>query len=123
AADAGRQHATGETWRALGYLAIACAVLSLIALVPYVSPELRTWRAWVWGEGLPVVRLFQGEQHAVSGMEIATGGAATRGGRIEDELGAAVAQNLRDDEEEPAREPQLASEEAGPRVRIDPREL
>lgn len=122
AAEADREQATGETWSALLYLGIAAAVLSAIALVPYASPELRTWRAWVWGEGVPVVRLFQREHHAAGGMDIATGGAGSRGGRIADELGAAVAANLGDDEPA-APEPQVASEEAGPRVRIDPREL
>ena len=123
AAGADHEHATGETWRALGHLAIVAAVLAVIALVPYASPKLSTWRAWVPGEGIAVVRLFQGQERAAGSMDIATGGAGGRGGRIEDQLGAAVAQNLGDDETDRAPAPPVPSEEAGPRVRVDPREL
>ena len=121
------------TGAALTHLFTACAVLAVLAMVPYASEQLRTWQPWVSGEGVPLVRMFTGDEAVEGGMAVATGGAVSRlsaaptEARIAEQLGAAVASNLTDDEA-PARAvlaaPDAGGEaDTGPSVRIDPSEL
>jgi len=85
----------------LVHLAIAVGVLSLLAAVPYASSELVRWRAWVGGEGVPVVRMFDPDRRAATGESLATGGAYRATGAVDvaDQLGEDVAANLEDDDQ------------------------
>lgn len=116
-----------STGRALLHLAIVCAVLAVCAFVPYASGSLVRWRAWVTGEGVPIVRMFTREHAAESGMSVATGGAVASGrdthAQVAEQLGNDIAANLGD--EPPSEPPPSPGENGsqGPAVRIDPREL
>lgn len=119
----GPSRSASATRAALEHLAIVLVVIATLALVPYAHPSLSRWRVWVEDDGVPIARLFERDEPADNGMSIATGGASSGGGRrIEEQLGAGVAANLDDRDVQPT-EPTTEEEEAGPRVRIDPREL
>ncbi|MCB9594435.1 MAG: hypothetical protein H6719_17010 [Sandaracinaceae bacterium] len=111
----------------LAHLGVVVLVLAGLAALPYASTDLRRWQPWVEGEGVPIVRMFQGDGTTEAGMALATGGAVTRGSdeAVVATLGEAVAANLAaDDEAAPAPDVEpVAPDEAPPAVRIDPSEL
>lgn len=120
-----RAPAAAETWRALRWLGVTLAAVAALAAIPYASPKLTSWQVWVPGEGIPILRLFM-VGPSDEGLAIATGGVTSRRGNIETQLGADVAANLHENAalppEPPPTEP-TGPTEAGPAVRIDPREL
>src|SRR5690606_5802302 len=119
----GPSRCAGATRAHSDHLAVAPVVVAALALGPLAHPSLSRWRVWVEDDGVPIARLFERDEPADNGMSIATGGASSGGGRrIEEQLGAGVAANLDDRDVQPT-EPTTEEEEAGPRVRIDPREL
>jgi lysophospholipase L1-like esterase len=125
-----------ETKGALRRLGLAALAAALVALVPYVVPQLERMRPWVPGEDVPLARLLQGWQAQLPAFAGAGDGyqaAAPRSQqRLADELGAAVAANLepaegrRRSRSAPAAAPDGPAEGMGetlpPAVRIDPRE-
>lgn len=106
------------THAGLMHLGVAIAVLVGLTLVPYASPRLAMFQAWLAEDGVPIVRMFLRDQPAEAGMAVATGGASGRGSgagaaaSIADQLGDAVAANL-GDEGGPARAQTGASETRG----------
>ncbi|MGD8859336.1 MAG: GDSL-type esterase/lipase family protein [Myxococcales bacterium] len=121
-----------QTGPELRRLAALVATLMLLGVLPYVLPQLQRVRPWVPGEGLPIARMF-----GQAGPEIlpsfAEAGLVTSSGQqseeeLAEELGAAVAGNLGEVEEEPpaATGPAPADggipTEAAPLVRIEPKE-
>lgn len=121
--------AARQTARALLHLGVAAAVLVALAFVPYASERFVAWRAWAEGEGVPIVRMFSGEDPSEGGMAVATGGAVSRRTgpvtreQVAEQLGDAVAANLEEDDRAPVEEPPAEDDEGGPSVRIAPREL
>lgn len=122
--EAAPMGSVAETGRGLRHLSIVVTVVLGLAFVPYASPTLASWQAWMPEDGVPVARMFQGSDERVSGMDIATGGAASTATPPEGTLDTALAQNLSDDTPTPAPEPVEAdASDGGPRIRIDPSEL
>ncbi len=112
------------TARGLLHLGVAMAVLVGLGCIPYASADLRRWQPWVDGEGVPVVRMFTGDEAQGSpALSIATGGASASGAPsdVADTLGDAIAANLVEDDEPPPRQPPTSG--GPPSVRIDPSEL
>ncbi|MGE0791384.1 MAG: GDSL-type esterase/lipase family protein [Sandaracinaceae bacterium] len=113
------------TARGLVHLLVAVGVASALAVVPYASADFAPWQVWVRGEGVPIVRMFTESAERAGGIEIATGGAVTRGGGggttgIPDQIATSL---LADETPDVAPPTPSEDDPSGPRVRIDPSEL
>lgn len=102
-----------STQEALRLLGVVSVVLVATGLLTYLVPAFADMRPWVPGEPPPLASLFTPAEELFAFAGTGNDGEAA-GADVEEELGAAVAANLGEAEEQP--------EATGPRVRVAPSE-
>ncbi|MCC6876877.1 MAG: hypothetical protein IT378_21410, partial [Sandaracinaceae bacterium] len=122
--ELGAAHDPAQTWTGILHLALVCAVLLIAGALPYLSHplglRLPRLEAWARGDGLPVARLFGPREE---GAPVLAAAGQPSGSSVE-QLGAAVAQSLAEDDAVlPVPGPAQRVEGRTPAVRIDPSEL